>query len=328
MVATSHPKWHRAIADAIRDPHELTDLLGLPPTLALESQQAANAFPFLVPRTFVERIRPGKPDDPLLRQVLPRPEETACANGFDTDPLHERQALRAPGLLQKYPGRALLLTGACAMHCRYCFRRHATAPSLAATADWQPALDAIARDPSLREIILSGGDPLSLADESLAEMIARLAAIPHLRRLRIHTRLPVAIPERVTDGLIECLASSRLTPIVVVQVNHAHELTAACPDALRKLVRSGIPVLNQSVLLRGVNDSPSALIALCEGLADLGVLPYYLHQLDPVAGAAHFHVPVGEGKRLVAETRNHLPGYAVPRYVQETPGQAGKTALA
>ncbi len=204
---------------------------------------------------------------------------------------------RAPGLLQKYSGRALLVTtGACAVHCRYCFRRHypyGEAPkSLAA---WEPALAELAADRSLHEVLLSGGDPLVLVDEFLAQLAERLAGIAHLRRLRIHTRLPIVIPERVCDELLNWLTGTRLTPIVVVHANHAAELDENVAGALARLVDAGIVVLNQAVLLRGVNDSVGALAALCERLVDLRVIPYYLHALDPVAGAAHFEVPEHEG---------------------------------
>jgi EF-P beta-lysylation protein EpmB len=233
-------------------------------------------------------------------------------------------------LLQKYHGRVLLImTGACAVHCRYCFRRnfaYADAPRTA--IDWRPALEEIAADASLREAILSGGDPLTLIDARLAEFVQQLAAIPHLRRLRFHTRLPIMIPERVTDELIALLRGSRLTPILVVHANHANELDEHVAAALAKLADAGIVLLNQAVLLAGVNDSAEAQAALCERLVDLRVVPYYLHQLDPVAGAAHFEVPIDTGRRIINQLRERLPGYAVPRYVAEIPGEASKTILA
>ncbi|NOZ21741.1 MAG: EF-P beta-lysylation protein EpmB [Planctomycetes bacterium] len=315
----SPPRWRQVLADAISDPQELIGMLGLPPELAATAEEGSDTFPLLVPRSFVERMRPGNASDPLLRQVLPTREEIDKVAGFDSDPLCEKKARCAPGLLQKYPGRALLLlTDACAMHCRYCFRRNrAVTDSPHDRSEFAPAIDFLSNDLSIHEIILSGGDPLSLDDDQLTALIGQLAAIPHLRRLRIHTRLPVAIPERVTDALVNCLTRSRLAPIVVVQVNHHRELDAPCADALRKLLRAGIPVLNQSVLLRGINDSAEALTRLCERLADLCVMPYYLHQLDPVSGTAHFHVPMQTGKGLIDNIREHLPGYAIPRYVQE-----------
>jgi EF-P beta-lysylation protein EpmB len=245
------------------------------------------------------------------------------------DPVGDAAAQRLPGLLQKYTGRVLLITtGACAVHCRYCFRRHypyETAPkSLAA---WQPALDEIAGDESIREVILSGGDPLTLRDSLLASLAERLAEIPHLRRLRVHTRLPLMIPERVNDELLDWLRGTRLAPVMVIHANHASELSGDAADAVQRLVAAGIPTLNQAVLLRGINDDVETLAELSERLLDLGALPYYLHQLDRVAGALHFEVPIARGLELVAALRARLPGYAVPRYVQERAGEPSKTIL-
>jgi len=318
--------------DAIRDPAELCAVLELPPWFA-ESARRVNArahhFPLFAPRGFVARMRKGDPADPLLRQVLPLAEELDDVPGFTADPVGDAAAARAPGLLQKYHGRALLVTtGACAVHCRYCFRRHfpyEDAPR--SLAHWQPAIDAIAADRSLHEVILSGGDPLTLGDATLAALVERLAAIGHLRRLRIHTRLPIMIPQRVTDALIGLLRGTRLTPIVVIHANHANELDAAVGRTLAHLADVGIPLLNQAVLLRGVNDTLADQVALSERLVDLRVLPYYLHQLDRVAGAAHFEVPVESGQRIVEELRMRLAGYAVPRYVAERPGAANKFSL-
>jgi EF-P beta-lysylation protein EpmB len=293
------------------------------------AHRASRLFPLLVPRSYLARIEPGNPGDPLLRQVLPLDAETQNVQGFVPDPLDEAEAHAAPGLLQKYAGRALMIAaGSCAVHCRYCFRRdfpYGQEPRR--LDDWEPAFAAINADDTLREIILSGGDPLMLTDRRLATLCQRLDGAAHLRRLRIHTRLPIVLPDRVTDGLVELLVGTRLTPVVVVHANHPQELQDDCATALRKLVRSGIPVLNQAVLLRGVNDSVEALCALCERLVELGVMPYYLHQLDRVAGAAHFEVSEERGLELITELRKRLPGYAVPKYVREIPGEASKTPL-
>ncbi len=322
--------WRRELRDAVRDPGELCRLLGLDPGLAAAASAAGADFPLFVPRGFLARIKPGDPADPLLRQVLPLSDEQAKVPGFAADPVDDASARRAAGLLQKYPGRALLIaSGACAVHCRYCFRRHYPydeAPK--SLAGWEPALAEIAADPSLHEILLSGGDPLVLVDDFLARLVDRLAAIPHLRRLRVHTRLPIVIPERVCDELLAWLTGTRLTPIVVVHANHPAELDVAVASALRRLVEAGVTVLNQAVLLRGVNDNVEVLADLCERLVDLGVLPYYLHQLDPVAGAAHFDVPEEEGRDIIAALTARLPGYAVPRYVREIPGRLHKTVIA
>jgi EF-P beta-lysylation protein EpmB len=322
--------WRLALRTAIRDPLELCRLLQLPQSWHAPAQRAAQRFGVFVTHSFLSRIRPGDPHDPLLRQVLPLEAECDDAPGFVDDPVGDAHAELAPGLLRKYQSRALLVTtGACAVHCRYCFRREYPYEELPRGLEaWQPALDALAADESIDEVLLSGGDPLTLVDAQLAVLAERLAAIGHLRRLRIHTRLPIVIPERVTDALLSWLRGTRLTPIVVVHVNHPAELDEAVLAALARLVDAGIPVLNQAVLLRGVNDDAGVLAELSRRLVDCRVLPYYLHQLDRVRGAAHFEVPVERGLALIGELRARLPGYAVPRYVQEIPGDPGKRVLA
>jgi L-lysine 2,3-aminomutase len=321
--------WQLELRDAVRDPAALCAALDLPPSLAVATG-GAGAFPLLVPASYLSRIRPGDPRDPLLVQVWPAAAEDARAAGFVDDPVDDAAAVVEAGLLHKYAGRALLVaTGACAIHCRYCFRRHfpydETPPSDAA---WGAAIDAIERDASIHEVILSGGDPLTVNDRRLAALVERLAEVPHLTRLRIHTRLPVVIPSRVTEELVQTLASSRLTPIVVIHANHARELDAAFAAAVDRLRRAGVMLLNQAVLLRSVNDSADAQCDLSLRLIDVGVTPYYLHQLDRVRGAAHFDVPIDRAQEIIAEIRRRLPGYAVPRYVQERPGAEHKVVLA
>lgn len=325
----ARPAYFRSLAEAVRDPDELISLLGLPEDLREPARRAARSFPLLVPRSFLARIRPGDPADPLLRQVLPLAAEDDPAPGFVADAVGDLAARKAPGLIHKYHGRALLVAaGACAVHCRYCFRRHYPyGDDPRRLEDWEPALAAIVADESVSEVILSGGDPLMLTDARLATLLARLEAIPHLRRLRVHTRLPIVLPDRVTPDLIALLRSTRLATAVVVHANHPNELVGDCAEAIRSLSTSGLVVLNQAVLLRGVNDDADVLAELSERLFDLGVLPYYLHQLDRVAGAAHFEVPEAVGRELMAELRRRLPGYLVPRYVRETPGEAGKTPI-
>ncbi len=320
--ALADADWHQGLATAICDPDELIELLGLSEDWREPARQAAKLFPLLVPRSYIARMRAGDPHDPLLAQVLPLGIEAAEAPGFVVDPVGDSAARRAPGLLHKYKGRALLVTtGACAVHCRYCFRRHYPyGDEPRRMADWEEAFKTIAADTSLHEVILSGGDPLMLTDTRLKALCSRIAEIRHVARLRLHTRLPIVLPERVTDPLIEILREVGPTPIVVVHANHPQEVTGACAAALRRLVRSGVTVLNQAVLLKGVNDSTDVQAELCEALVDLGVIPYYLHQLDRVAGAAHFDVSEAIGRRLVAALRRRLPGYAVPRYVRETAG--------
>jgi EF-P beta-lysylation protein EpmB len=317
------------LREAIRDPHVLREALGLPAEGSREAAAAADDFACLVPRSYLARIERGNPLDPLLLQVLPTAGEMIEAPGFSPDPVGESSSTVTPGLLQKFPGRALLIvTGACPINCRYCFRRHFPYDDRpTGAAAWEPALTALRNDPTIREIILSGGDPLTATDRRLAALVERLAAVPHLARLRVHTRMPVTIPSRVTDELIAWLIGTRLTPVMVLHVNHARELDDEVAAAVDRLRRAGVMLFNQAVLLRGVNDSAEALCDLSERLTAIGVTPYYLHQLDRVRGAAHFEVPVERGREIIAELRRRLPGYAVPQYVQELPGELHKVIL-
>ena len=327
---TEPARWQHVLKAAIRDPLVLCRHLRLPQQYHEAARLAAGDFSVFVPPGFLDRIEPANPHDPLLRQVLPLAEEGQDPPGYRRDPVGDLDAQMAPGLLGKYAGRVLMVaTGSCAVHCRYCFRRHFPYSAGPRSVEaWEPALAAIAADPSIGEIILSGGDPLMLVDDLLAQLAARLAAIAHVRRLRVHTRLPIMIPERVNDELLTWLTGTRLAPVMVVHANHPAEIDRHVAAALRRLVTAGMPVLNQAVLLRGVNDRADVLAALSERLIDLGVMPYYLHQLDRVAGAAHFEVPVATGLALIAELRRRLPGYAVPRYVHEQAGEPHKTVLA
>ena len=320
----------RSLAGAVRTADGLIDALGLPEGLREPARRAERLFPVFVPRSFLARMRPGDPHDPLLRQVLPLGDECAPPPpGYAADAVGDAAARPVPGLLHKYRGRALLIAaGACAVHCRYCFRRHYPyGADPRRFEEWEPAFRYLERDRSIREVLLSGGDPLMLTDARLTRFVRRLEAVPHLTRLRLHTRLPVVLPDRVTHELLELLRTSRLTAWVVIHANHANELTGDCADALRALVAAGLPVLNQAVLLRGVNGSADALCDLSERLADLGVRNYYLHQLDRVTGAGHFEVSDARAADLMRELHARLPGYAVPRLVREEPGAAGKTPL-
>lgn len=325
--------WRQAVRTAIRDPAVLCRRLDLPPSLATAATRAAQEFGLFAPLPFVERMRKSDPNDPLLRQVMPLDEELAQAPGFHSDAVGDGAALLTPGLIQKYQGRALMiLTGACPVHCRYCFRRHYPySEGPRSPEQWRPAIERIEQDDSLEEVIFSGGDPLMLADAQLAELVSMLEAVPHLRRLRIHTRMPIMIPSRVCDTLLAWLRSMRLTPLVVVHANHPAEIGESPSDpvaqALSRLVDAGVPVLNQAVLLKGVNDEAEVLAELCRRLVNLRVMPYYLHQLDRVRGAAHFEVPIERGRRIVRELQKMLPGYAVPRYCLESAGEASKTLL-
>jgi EF-P beta-lysylation protein EpmB len=315
--------------EAVRDPRELCRLLALPAEFEAGAIRSAASFPLFAPRSYVARMRRGDIRDPLLRQVLPLADEQTSPLGYSADPVGDQSATLSPGLLHKYRGRVLMVTtGACAVHCRYCFRRHFPYSEGPRSAEqWQGAIAQIAADASIHEVILSGGDPLTLVDAHLAALTDELAQISHLRRLRIHTRLPVVLPERVTPELIEWLNGTRLTPIVVIHANHPAELDGDVEAALARFVEAGIPLLNQSVLLAGVNDDVEVLAQLSERLVDLRVMSYYLHQLDRVAGAAHFEVPVERGLELVEALRVRLPGYAVPRYVREVAGAEYKVLL-
>lgn len=321
--------WRKLLKEAVRDPAELLRMLDLPAELGPAARRAAEQFPLRVPRGFVARMRKGDLADPLLRQVLPLDAELTETPGFLQDPVGDLDSVHTPGLLHKYQGRALLvLTGACAVHCRYCFRRHFPYDeSPRGLEQWGEALAAIAADSSIEEVLLSGGDPLSLVDETLRALWERLSAIPHVRRIRIHSRWPVVLPERTTDELVELLAESRPTPIVVIHANHAAELDDTVAAALHKLRKAGTLLFNQAVLLRGVNDSVEALQGLSLRLVDLRTTPYYLHQLDRVQGGAHFEVPLETGLALMDSLRRRLPGYAVPKYVRETAGAPFKVPL-
>jgi EF-P beta-lysylation protein EpmB len=319
--------WQSAIKRAIRSSSRLREILGLQPAPC--ELQAEGSFPTFVPWEFLRRMRKGDPDDPLLRQVLPQREEDERPAGFTSDPVDDLGSLAAGGLLHKYHGRALVITtGACGVHCRYCFRRDFPYTEVGSRwQNWRPTIDYLRGRDEIDEVLLSGGDPLTLTDGTLSELVSAIESIPHVRRLRIHTRMPIVIPQRVTEPLLTRLRSSRLAVWLVVHANHPNELDADVIERLARVVDYGIPVLNQSVLLRGVNDDAATLIELCRRLVDHRVQPYYLHQLDRVQGASHFEVPVSEGGLLMDQLRAALPGYAVPNYVVEQAGRPSKTPL-
>ncbi len=320
--------WRRLWRDSVRDPRILLSMLGLG-DLADRLPLNDAGFPLRVPRGFVAKMRHGDANDPLLRQVLPLDDELRIHPGFVDDAVGDLDRRIAPGVLHKYAGRALLVTtGSCAVHCRYCFRRHFPySDETAAASGWREAAHAIAADPSIDEVILSGGDPLSLSTPKLAELTALLNGIGQLRRLRIHTRLPVVLPERVDLPLLAWLRSLPWQKVMVIHANHANEFDAGVDDALDRLRGSGVTLLNQAVLLRGVNDSVDALAALSERGFAAGVLPYYVHQLDRVTGSAHFEVDDARALQLVAALRDRLPGYLVPRLVREVAGHMAKQPL-
>lgn len=323
------PAWQKELADAVRDPAELLRQLQLPDSLLPQAQRAAKQFLLRVPDSFVRRMRIGDERDPLLLQVLPHHLELTEHPGFVTDPVGDAHARKTPGVLQKYQGRALFITtGACAIHCRYCFRRHYPYQDSQAGRDqWQSSINFLRSQNDISEVILSGGDPLSLSDQRLEELIEQLEAIQHLRYLRIHTRLPIVIPNRVSERLLSLLSECRLNIVVVLHSNHPQEIDQTVRHACQRLGRAGATLLNQAVLLRGINDDISSLRELSERLFDCGVLPYYLHQLDRVAGAAHFEVEDETALALVEKLRQQLPGYLVPRLVREIAGEPYKTPL-
>jgi EF-P beta-lysylation protein EpmB len=325
-----HPEaWQHELAQAISDPGELLRLLGLDGEQAAPLHAALGGFRLRVPRGFVRRMRRADPGDPLLRQVLPDLRELIEQPHFGADPLAERDSQRAPGLLHKYWGRALLIsTGACAVHCRYCFRREFPYEQAAAAGGrWRSALAAIAADPTIEEVILSGGDPLTLTTARLAQLTRELAGIAHVRRLRVHTRTPVVLPERVDDALTRWLTTLPWPCVIVLHANHANEIDDTVRAAAQRLRAAGATLLNQSVLLAGINDSVAGLEALSQALWSAGVLPYYLNLLDRVRGSAHFEVAESQARALMAQLAARLPGYLVPRLARDVPGSASKLVL-
>lgn len=321
--------WQAQLSGAVRDPHALLARLGLNESWLPGAKAGHESFEIRVPDAYLARMRHGDPHDPLLRQVLPLESEADAVSGFINDPLEEAAHTPRRGLIHKYHGRVLLIgSPTCAINCRYCFRRHFPyAENSPSRAQWQETLDYLRADASIHEAILSGGDPLVSSDTRLAWLVDQLGEIPHLKRLRIHTRLPVVIPDRVDEALLCWLSATRLQTVMVLHINHANEIDTALVDACARLRAAGVTLLNQSVLLRGVNDTVDTLAELSERLFAAGILPYYLHVLDPVAGAAHFDVPDGEAIRLIDALRQRLAGFLLPRLVREIPGENSKTPL-
>ncbi|PHM72058.1 EF-P beta-lysylation protein EpmB [Xenorhabdus sp. KJ12.1] len=332
IITHIHPArevWLQQLTDVITDPSELLQLLSLNThALLKEGNEARRLFPLRVPRAFVSRMKKGDPQDPLLLQVLTAREEFDTPAGFSTDPLDEQHPV-VPGLLHKYRNRALLMVkGGCAVNCRYCFRRHFPyEDNKGNKSNWQSALEYIEQHTELNEIIFSGGDPLMAKDHELDWLITQLESIPHIKRLRIHTRLPVVIPDRVTLSLCNRLAQSDLQVIMVTHINHANEIDEAFRESMARLKQAGVTLLNQSVLLRGVNDDADILADLSNSLFDAGILPYYIHVLDKVQGAAHFLVSDEEAKAIMRELLTKISGYLVPCLTREIGGEPSKTPL-
>ncbi|MDT8405966.1 MAG: EF-P beta-lysylation protein EpmB [Methylococcales bacterium] len=321
--------WQRQLAESFTDLAELCRFLQLDSKRLPLSSDACQLFPLRVTRHFAGNMTPGDANDPLLRQVLALSDELEYVQGFTTDPVGDHSAHSAPGILHKYHGRALLVTtGACAIHCRYCFRRNFSYQDHQLTGrNSEQALAYIAEHCDLEEIILSGGDPLMLSDARLTSLIERLTDIPHLKRLRLHSRLPVVLPDRINPALLTALTESRLNCVMVIHANHAQELCPNVADACLRLREHGVSMLNQSVLLHGVNDTVESLRDLSERLFTIGVLPYYLHLLDRAQGTAHFEVSEAVAIRLHETIRAKLPGYLVPRLVRETAGAPAKQPI-
>lgn len=318
--------WKQSLASAYSDPLELLDFLDIDPSLiALDN---APKFPFRVPREFALKMQAGDINDPLLRQVLPLAEELSSPSGYSHDPVAEAAFEMQPGLLQKYKKRALIIaTGACAINCRYCFRRNFPYQQATGKDRWRKLVMMLKMNTDVEEIILSGGDPLLMDDAQLKELCDELGTITQLKRLRIHTRIPVTIPTRLTAGLQDLLTQTRLDVAFVIHSNHANEIDEALSSRLRALHRAGVNLFNQSVLLRAVNDDVAVLSELSEALFSANVIPYYLHLLDPVIGSAHFDLPLTEAKQLEQKLRANLPGYLVPTFVREIPHKDSKTPI-
>ena len=320
--------WQKDLRQVITDPKKLLALLNINADTYLQHFKAKKLFPVRVPLPFIKRMHKNDFNDPLLRQVMPLSSEFIVSDGFTTDPLKEHDTA-AEGLLHKYKNRALMIVKAgCAINCRYCFRRHFPYQDNSPNKlRWQPALKYISEHTEISEIIFSGGDPLMASDEHLQWLITQIEAISHVKRLRIHTRLPVVIPQRVTPELITMLKQSRLKATMVLHINHANEIDTNFINAMNLLIDARIPLFCQSVLLKGVNDSAELLCHLSEVLFDNGIQPYYLHMFDKVQGAAHFEVPEKEAIRIAKQMMEILPGFLMPKLVREIAGEANKTPI-
>ena len=327
-VDSVEQNWLTQLANSFTDPTKLMDYLEIAQEEWVDGYEARKLFSQRVPMSFVRRMEKGNPYDPLLRQVLPLKAEFNIQAGYSQDPLQE-QSNAIPGLLHKYKNRALMIVkGGCAINCRYCFRRHFPyQENKGSKSTWQRSLAYIAQHPELNEIILSGGDPLMAKDHELEWLIQAIDDIPHIKRLRIHSRLPVVLPDRVTEQLCASLQNSRLQTVFVTHINHANEINEELQQSIERIKQAGVTLLNQSVLLKGVNDNVAAQVALSESLFDAGVLPYYLHVLDKVQGAAHFYVDDDTARAIMAGLVEQVSGYLVPRLTREIGGRKSKTPL-
>ncbi|MBM6551414.1 EF-P beta-lysylation protein EpmB [Marinomonas ostreistagni] len=322
--------WSTELAQALKTPAELLPLLGLDAQDLPKAAQAMDSFRMLVPKPFVERMGYGDPQDPLLKQVLADDIEMQPVSGYVKDPLDEGNHNPQKAIVHKYERRVLIITtGICAVNCRYCFRRHFPyGDNQLAQKEWDSVISYLEQHPEVNEVILSGGDPLMLKDSQLAKQVARLEALPQLKRLRIHSRLPIVIPSRINDEFISWIQQTRLDVILVLHSNHANEIDQTIAHKVALLKQAGVTVLNQGVILKGVNDSVSAQVDLSEALFAAGILPYYMFTLDPIEGGAHFDVSLTEAQQLMGQVAHKLPGYLMPKLAKEIPGQPAKTVLA
>lgn len=321
--------WQQLFSESLLTPEQLVQQLALPEALLTEIKQASELFQLRVPAPYLNRIKKGDINDPLLKQILPLGLEAVQTPGYVTDPLQEKDSNPIPGLVHKYKSRVLLITaGACAVNCRYCFRRHFEYQDNAISSSrLEEISDYLIQHPEINEVILSGGDPLATSDHRLQQIVNTLEAIPHIKRLRIHTRLPVVIPQRVTEHLVNFLAESHLKVVWVLHINHPQEIDDHVRQASLRLKSGNMLVLNQSVILKGINDDVATLTLLSETLFESDILPYYLHAFDPVTGAAHFNVTDREAIQLWQALQAELPGFLLPKLVREIPGRASKTLL-
>jgi len=334
MIPLSQPQWQtetwqQQLSGAFRSLDSLLAALQLDRAQAPYPLDCEPGFPLRVPQAFVARMEPGNWFDPLLLQVLPQARENEPSPGYSLDPLEEARSNPVPGLIHKYRGRVLLIASpACAVHCRYCFRRHFPyEDNQPARADWQRAIDYIAAREDISEVILSGGDPLALNDQRLKELVLTISEIPHVERLRVHSRLPVVLPDRLSSSCIAALSESRLQTVMVIHCNHPNEIDADLAARLGELRQAGVTLLNQTVLLAAVNNQPDTLCRLSKKLFNVGVLPYYLHVLDRVQGSAHFELSDDVARALHVQMMETLPGYLVPKLVREDPAIGYKVPL-
>lgn len=323
-----HNSWQKDLREVITEPEKLLKMLDIAPDDYKKHFRARQLFPVRVPESFVLRMKKGDINDPLLKQVMPSNKEFIVTKGFSQDPLQEHEST-VEGLLHKYKSRALMIVKpGCAINCRYCFRRHfpyqENSPN---KKQWQDALDYISQHKAISEIIFSGGDPLMASDEHLTWLVEQIEKIPHVTRLRIHSRLPVVIPNRITHKLTQLLANTRLKATIVLHINHSNEVSSDFVEALEPLRQARIPIFNQSVLLKGVNDNAKTLCELSETIYDVGIIPYYLHLFDQVQGAAHFDVSEKEAIKIAKEMLATLPGFLMPTLVREIAGKANKTPM-